>query len=104
MPSTVGSESCLFSLLVSTAMPIWFIFSAWVDGMIVQWDQRESGASWEVETGSWGGMSELVLALTIAADMATTPDAWLLPEMSDDMGTVGSWTEAGVSDGWANVV
>jgi hypothetical protein len=75
----VGSGTCLFSLLVSTVVPIWFIFSARVDGIIVRWDRRESGAGCEVETGSWGGASEPVLVLTLV-------------------------TEAEDSAGWVNVV
>jgi hypothetical protein len=70
----------------------------------VRWDRREGGAGCEVETGSWGGASEPVLVLTIVTDMATAPDAWLLPEMSDDIWAVDSLTEAEDSDGWVNVV
>jgi hypothetical protein len=45
-----------------------------------------------------------MLVLTIITDMATTPDAWLLPEMSDNIGAVDSLTEAEDSDSWVNVV
>jgi len=49
-------------------------------------------------------MSEPVLVLMIVTDMATAPDAWLLPEMSDDIGVVDSSTEVEDSDSWINVV
>ena len=70
----------------------------------MRWDRRESGAGCELETGSWIGMSEPVLVLTIVTDMVTAPDAWLLPEMSDNIEAVDSSTEVEDSNSWVNVV
>ena len=42
--------------------------------------------------------------LTIVTDVATAPDAWFLPEMSDDIGVVDSLTEVEDSDSWVNIV